>query len=70
MFGGLVAFAEAEWDFDADARAPESDGPTRSTRSRSAAGSSALIVRLFWARYMKKVLPGLIAEVDRWRRPR
>jgi hypothetical protein len=64
-FGGLVAFAEAEWDFDA---------AQEGTRIRWSYSFHAqpkrgwvvrLIVRVFWARYMKKVLPGFTAEVGR-----
>jgi len=64
-FGSLVAFAEAEWDFDAAVEGTR----IRWTYSYHAQPKRGwvvrIIVRVFWARYMKKVLPGLIAEVDR-----
>jgi hypothetical protein len=64
-FGNLVAFAEAEWDFDASVVGTR----IRWTYSYHAQPKRGwivrVIVRVFWARYMKKVLPGLIAEVDR-----
>jgi len=64
-FGNLVAFAEAEWDFDASVEGTR----IRWTYSYHAQPKRGwivrVIVRVFWARYMKKVLPGLIAEVDR-----
>jgi hypothetical protein len=64
-FGGLVAFAEAEWDFDAAAKGTRIRW-TYSFHAQPKRGWVVrLIVRLFWARYMKKVLPGFIAEVGR-----
>ena len=64
-FGGLVAFAEAEWDFDAAVEGTRIRW-TYSFHAQPKRGWIVrLIVRLFWARYMKKVLPGFIAEVER-----
>jgi hypothetical protein len=64
-FGGLVAFAEAEWDFDASVEGTR----IRWTYSYHAQPKRGwivrLIVRLFWAPYMKRVLPGFIDEVGR-----
>ena len=64
-FGSLGAFAEAAWDFDAAVEGTR----IRWTYSYHAQPKRGwvvrIIVRVFWARYMKKVLPGLIAEVDR-----
>jgi hypothetical protein len=64
-FGGLVAFAEAEWDF-----VPVVEGTRIRWRYSFHAQPKRgwivrLIVRVFWTRYMRKVLPGLIAEIDR-----
>lgn len=64
-FGNLVAFADSEWDFDAAV-----DGTrirwTYTFHAQPKRGWIVrLIVRLFWAPYMKRVLAGLIAEVER-----
>jgi hypothetical protein len=65
IFGGLVAFAESEWDFDASVEGTRIRW-TYSFHAQPKRGWIVrLIVRLFWARYMKRVLPRLIAEVDR-----
>jgi len=65
LFGVLVAGARAEWDFWAQ------DGGTGirwsySFRARRGAGPIvALIVKLFWGRYMKSVLPVIAKESER-----
>jgi len=65
LFGMLVAYARAEWDFDAAA------GGTRIRWSYTFHGRPArgwiifLIVKLAWAPYMKRVLPTLVDEVRR-----
>ena len=63
FFGTLVAFAEAEWDFDASIEGTR----VRWTYTYHAQPKRGWIVRLvvvlFWGRYMKRVLPGLIDEV-------
>lgn len=65
LFGSLVAYARAEWDFDA------AEGGTRirwtyTFYAQPARGAIVwLIVRLLWGPYMKKVMPGLVAEVKR-----
>jgi len=65
LFGHLVSGARAEWTFTAV------DGGTRIAwsyvfhsypRTGFVVGA---IVKLFWAPYMRKVLPGIIAEVER-----
>lgn len=65
LFGVLVKSASARWEFTAV------DGGTRirwtytfhpNRRGRVLVG---LIVTLFWAPYMKRVLPGIIREVNR-----
>ncbi|MEO8262245.1 MAG: SRPBCC family protein [Pseudolysinimonas sp.] len=65
FFGNLVAFADAEWDFDASVEGTR----IRWTYTYHAQPKRGWIVRLVvalaWAPYMKKVLPGLIAEVAR-----
>jgi len=65
FFGNLVAFAEAEWDFDANVEGTR----IRWTYTYHAQPKRGWIVRLvvvlFWGRYMKRVLPGLIDEVRR-----
>lgn len=65
LFGILVDHARAEWTFT------RVDGGTRIdwtyTFFPKPRGSVAvgLIVSLFWSRYMTRVLPGIIAEVER-----
>ena len=62
-FGPLVDHARAEWHFDAV------EGGTRITWTYTFFGRPgrgwvvALIVRLAWAAYMRKVMPGLVEEV-------
>ena len=67
LFGRLVDHARAEWRFT------EVDGSTRihwsyvfhpKPRAGWAVGA---IVRLFWAPYMRRVLPGIIAAVEQER---
>ena len=64
-FGSIVDHARAEWHFDAV------EGGTRITWTYSFFGRPgrgwiiALIVKLAWAAYMRKVMPGLLAEVGR-----
>jgi len=65
MFGNLVAFAESEWDFDASVEGTRIRW-TYSFHAQPKRGWVVrLIVRLFWARYMNRVLPGMIAEIAR-----
>ncbi len=65
LFGRLVSGARAEWEFS------EVAGGTRirwtySFHAQPKRGWVVrLIVQLFWARYMKTVLPEFIAEVER-----
>jgi hypothetical protein len=65
MFGSLVAFAEAEWDFDANVEGTRIRWNYSFHAQPKRGWVVRLIVRLFWAPYMKRVLPGLIAEVAR-----
>lgn len=64
LFGSLVSGARAEWRFE------PSDGGTRVRWSytffaRSARGWLVwLIVKLWWGRYMKRVLPPIANEID------
>ncbi len=65
LFGRLVSGARAEWRFE------RAEGGTSITWSYEFHALPArgwivgLIVRLFWTRYMTKVLPPIAAEVDR-----
>jgi hypothetical protein len=65
FFGNLVAFADAEWDFDASVEGTR----IRWTYTYHAQPKRGWIVRLVvkfaWGPYMKRVLPGLIDEVRR-----
>ena len=69
FFGNLVAFADAEWDFDAAVEGTR----IRWTYTYHAQPKRGWIVRLvvvlFFSRYMKKVLPLLIDEVRRQTTP-
>jgi hypothetical protein len=64
LFGKLVAGARAEWHFEGVA------GGTRirwtyTFRPRAGRGwVVAAIVRLFWAPYMRRVLPSVVAAVE------
>ncbi|MFM9876745.1 MAG: SRPBCC family protein [Rhodoglobus sp.] len=64
LFGGLVSGARAEWRFE------RNDGGTsiRWTYTFHAKAGRGLIVaaivRLFWARYMTRVLPPIAAAVE------
>lgn len=64
-FGGLVAFAEAEWDFDAAAEGTRIRWTYTFHAQPKRGWIVRLIVRMFWRPYMKRVLPGLIDEVRR-----
>jgi hypothetical protein len=65
LFGALVSGARAEWEFT------EVPGGTRirwtyTFHPKPRAGLIVgAIVRLLWGPYMRKVLPGIIAEIDR-----
>ncbi|MEO5921685.1 MAG: SRPBCC family protein [Pseudolysinimonas sp.] len=65
MFGTLVAFAEAEWDFHASVEGTRIRWTYAFHAQPKRGWVVRLIVQLFWARYMKKVLPGMIAEVEK-----
>lgn len=69
IFGRVVDHARAEWRFDAAGTdAPDS---TRITWTYTFFGKPgrgwivSLIVNLAWARYMRRVMPGLVEEVRR-----
>ncbi len=65
IFGTLVSGASAEWQFS------EIDGGTRirwtyTFHPRAGAGLIVgAIVNVFWARYMRRVLPHIVREVER-----
>jgi len=65
LFGHLVSGARAEWTFT------DVEGYTRISWSYEfhpyprAGLLVGAIVKLFWAPYMRRVLPGIIAEVER-----
>jgi hypothetical protein len=64
-FGSLVAFAEADWDFDASVQGTRIRWSYSFHAQPKRGWVVRLIVRLFWAGYMKKVLPGFVDEVAR-----
>lgn len=65
LFGGLVSGARAEWRYDRVA------GGTRIRWTYTFFGKTGrawivkLIVRLWWAPYMRRVLPPIAAEIER-----
>jgi len=70
LFGKLVSGARAEWSFSA---VPAGTGSGTGTRihwtyrffpKRGTALVVSAIVALFWAPYMRRVLPGIIAHVE------
>ena len=65
FFGTLVAFADAEWDFDASVEGTRIRWTYRFHAQPKRGWIVRLMVRLAWAPYMKRVLPGLIDEVRR-----
>ena len=66
VFGHLVDHARAEWTFT-DAHGGTSIHWSYTFFPKSAAAKPVLaaIVRLLWGPYMRKVLPGIVAEVER-----
>jgi hypothetical protein len=65
LFGSLVAGARAEWRFTEVAGGTNISWSYAFHPRRGAGLIVGAIVRLFWGPYMKRVLPGIIAEVDR-----
>lgn len=65
FFGSLVAFADAEWDFDAAVEGTRIRWTYTFHAQPKRGWIVRLIVKLLWGGYMKKVLPGLIDEVRR-----
>jgi hypothetical protein len=66
IFGHLVDHARAEWTFSEVAGGTNIHWSyTFFPKSRGAVPVLALIIKLLWGPYMKKVLPGIGAEVDR-----
>ena len=66
VFGHLVEHARAEWTFT-DAHGGTSIHWSYTFFPKSAAAKPVLaaIVKLLWGPYMRKVLPGIVAEVER-----
>jgi hypothetical protein len=65
LFGSLVTGARAEWEFT-EVHGGTNIRWTYTFHPRRGAGLIVGgIVRLLWGPYMKRVLPGIIAEVDR-----
>lgn len=67
LFGKLVSGARAEWSFSAASTSAGTRIHWRYTffAKRGASLIVGAIVALFWAPYMRRVLPGIIAEVER-----
>lgn len=65
FFGTLVAFADAEWDFDANVEGTRIRWTYTFHAQPKRGWIVRLIVVLWWGRYMKRVLPALIDEVRR-----
>lgn len=65
FFGELVAFADAEWDFDASIEGTRIRWTYTFHAQPKRGWVVRLIVRVLWSRYMKRVLPALVDEVRR-----
>jgi hypothetical protein len=65
LFGVLVDHARAEWTFTAVDGGTRIDWTYTFFPKPRGGAAVALIVRLFWSRYMTSVLPGILAEVER-----
>jgi hypothetical protein len=65
FFGNLVAFADAEWDFDASIEGTRIRWTYTYHAQPKRGWIVRLMVKLVFARYMKRVLPLLIDEVRR-----
>ncbi|GAA4266259.1 SRPBCC family protein [Frondihabitans peucedani] len=64
LFGLLVSGARAEWDYSAEGSGTRIDW-TYTFFARPGAGPALkAIVGLFWAPYMKRVLPGILGRID------
>ena len=57
-----MAFADAEWDFDAAVEGTRVRWRYTFHAQPKRGWIVRLIVKLAWARYMRRVLPGLLAE--------
>jgi len=65
VFGRLVDHARAEWTFTSVAAGTEILWSYTFFPKRGGGAILSLIVRLLWGPYMQKVLPGIVAEVER-----
>lgn len=65
FFGNLVAFADAEWDFDASVEGTRIRWTYTYHAQPKRGWIVRVIVKLYFGRYMNKVLPQLIDEVRR-----
>jgi hypothetical protein len=64
LFGKLVSGARAEWEYSAEGEGCRIRWTYTFMPYPRAGVLVALIVRLFWGPYMKRVLPGIIRHVD------
>jgi hypothetical protein len=65
LFGRLVSGARAEWEYAADGAGTRIDWRYTFFARPGAGLVLRAIVGLFWAPYMHRVLPGILAEIDR-----
>jgi hypothetical protein len=65
LFGRLVDHARAEWTFTQDVGGTHIHWSYAFFAKRGAGLVVAAIVHLLWAPYMRRVLPGIVAEVER-----
>jgi hypothetical protein len=65
LFGALVSGARAEWRFDRVSTGTTIRWSYTFFGKPGRGWIVSLIVRLFWAPYMRKVLPSIAAEVNR-----
>lgn len=65
ILGRLVTGARAEWEYTAEGGGTRVDWKYTFFARPGAGAALKAIVRIFWAPYMKRVLPGILAEIDR-----
>jgi hypothetical protein len=65
LFKLLVESARAEWTFTAVSAGTNIHWSYTFFPRRGAGPVIGLIVRMLWAPYMRKVLPGIVAEIER-----
>ncbi|MBH0008983.1 SRPBCC family protein [Salinibacterium sp. SWN1162] len=65
LFGMLVSGARAEWHFDSTINGARISWSYTFVAKRGRRWAVWLIVRLWWGRYMRRVLPPIAREIER-----